>query len=266
MSGEITRRTIRSRLDCKVEHPEDRHDFKHPELKEWVRRNRPSLIHAILVLIRYWQIQGCPAPDVTLGSFEAWSRVVGGILKAAEIPGFLGDRAKLREETDAENGIFRAFVNGWFEKFQRQTVRTSDLFLIAEEIDGFPLGIGSEQSRKTALGKRLREMRNRIFDGHRVTFAGTGRGGVAFFYLADGEEITPPSLPSTPERCGSTLCDGWGSGGGMVGSNSTLHKITATPPREDGSGYGFGGDGGDGGVKTQPLAGKKIEDVFEEVD
>lgn len=258
MSGEITRRAIRSRLDPQIENPEDRTGFRHPHLKQWILENRPSLIHAVLVLIRHWQIQGYPSPDSTLGSFESWSHVVGGILKTAGIPDFLGDRQKLREESDAENGTLRAFVTEWFSQFERRAVKTSDLFPIAEEIDGFPLGNGNEQARKTALGKSLRGNRNRIISGHRITYSGTGRGGSIVYFL-DNPESTPPSPPSPPEQDRTTFFDG----GVRVGSNSTPPNSTFTPPLDNGSSYALGGLGGVGGVKTHLSAEKNIPDMDE---
>lgn len=265
MSGEITRRTIRCRLDPKVEHPEDRTNFKHPNLKEWIIESRPRLIHAVLVLVRHWQVQGSPGPNDTLGSFEAWSHVVGGILTTADIPGFLGDRQKLREESDAESGVLRAFVQAWFEKFGRQTVKTSDLFPLAEGVDGFPLGNGNEQARKTALGKRLRGVRNRIVVGHKIACSGTGHGGATFYFLGDPKS-TPPSPPSHPETDRTTLSGGGVTVGSVVGSDSTPPKSGTTPPSDNGSGSSFGDDGWLGGVKTSLPEEKISHEIFEEVD
>lgn len=260
MSGEITRRTIRSRLDALVEHPEDRAGFRHPRLKAWALERRGDLIHAALTLVRHWQAQGCPKPQKTLGSFEAWSEIVGGILEAAEIPGFLGDRKKLREELDSENSILRSFVSAWFEQFGRRAVKTSDLYPLAKEIDGFPLGGGNEQGQKNALGKKLREIRNRIIAGNQIAVSGAGHGGALLYFLAD-PETRPPFPPSPPEQDRATRFDGGQHGGHVVGTDLCPPNSTTCPPRPTGSGSSFGDDGGQGGHETQPA-----DIFFEEVD
>ena len=50
LSSEITRRTVRIRLDPKMEHPEDRSYFRHANLEEWVAVNRGDLVWAALTL------------------------------------------------------------------------------------------------------------------------------------------------------------------------------------------------------------------------
>ena len=258
LSGEITRRTVRSRMDARVEHPEDRKDFRHPDLRAWTRENRGRLINAALVLVRRWLIDGRPKPEMILGSYESWSYIVGGILRSAGISGFLKDREKLREESDAENGAWRAFISAWWGQHGLTPVKTSDLISLADEVEGFPLGPGNEHSRKTTLGRRLREQRNRIIGGHQILSSGTGHGGAALWRLVD-RETTPPSPPTPSEQDRSTFS----YGGVLVGLDSTPHKSMATQPRENCSGPSFCEHGGVGGVKTQPLAGKNIPDIDE---
>jgi hypothetical protein len=58
-----------------------------------VTDHRGDLIAALLVLARYWFLNGRPKPKKvrSLGSFETWCNVVGGILELAGVEGFLGN-------------------------------------------------------------------------------------------------------------------------------------------------------------------------------
>jgi putative DNA primase/helicase len=51
LSKEMARRTVRSRLDAKMEHPEDRNNVKY-DLPYWALAKRSELIWATLVLIK----------------------------------------------------------------------------------------------------------------------------------------------------------------------------------------------------------------------
>src|ERR1700722_10933368 len=91
LSRELARRTLWSRLEPNSEKPWERksEEFKHYPLAEWVRQNRGQLIWAALTLIQNWIAQGKKPGTRTLGSFENFSRVIGGVLDAAGIGGFL---------------------------------------------------------------------------------------------------------------------------------------------------------------------------------
>src|SRR5262249_35501456 len=54
VSSEISRRTIRIRVDAKRDRPWLRTGFRHPDLRGWANKNRGRLIWAALTLIRAW--------------------------------------------------------------------------------------------------------------------------------------------------------------------------------------------------------------------
>jgi hypothetical protein len=170
VSTEIARRSVRIRLDAKQDRPFEREGFRHPNLTEWVAEHRGALIWANCVLVRHWWAQG--RQDFSgrrLGSFESWTRVVGGILEAAEIPGFLTNLAAFYEEADWEGAIWRAFVAAWWEKHQTSEVGAADLFSIALETEGFDLGGGSEKAQRTVFGKALGRQKDRVIGGYVIT-------------------------------------------------------------------------------------------------
>ena len=52
LSNEMTRRTVRIRLDAKTDRPWLREKFKHPDLRTWMAENRGKLAGSALTLIR----------------------------------------------------------------------------------------------------------------------------------------------------------------------------------------------------------------------
>lgn len=75
---EQARRTIvvRFRADRSLPYLED-------DYEAWVLKNRTRTIRVLLSLVQRWLEDGRPPPPRSLGTFGAWSRVVGGILTHA---------------------------------------------------------------------------------------------------------------------------------------------------------------------------------------
>ena len=76
--GDLTRRTLRCRIDAKVEQPENR-VFSNDPVEE-ARKARPALVVAALTILRAYHVAGRPQKPNPLGSFEAWSDLVRGAL------------------------------------------------------------------------------------------------------------------------------------------------------------------------------------------
>jgi putative DNA primase/helicase len=173
VSTEIARRSIRIRLDPESERPWLRQGFQHENLRAWVDRQRGRLIWAALVLAQHWLAQDRPAPHCKpLGSYEGWTVVIGGILEAAGIEGFLGNLEDFYEIADHEGTIWRGLVNAWAEKFGMQVVGAGDLFQLAVEMDGFNLGHGNDKAQRTVFGVQLTRQRDRVIGGYRIAFVG----------------------------------------------------------------------------------------------
>ena len=117
LAGDLPRRCYWVRMDAQSSKPWLREvEFKHPQLKEWTRENRGRIIAAILTLARAWLRGGEKVPKSVpiLGSFEAWSETIGGILTGAGIDGFLGNLDQQYEEADADGPALAAFLEEWF--------------------------------------------------------------------------------------------------------------------------------------------------------
>jgi hypothetical protein len=88
--GEMTRRCALVRMDAGTVRPWERSGFEYPNLRKCVQSNRGALVAAGLTLVRAWINDGRPTPSgSSLGSFERWADVVGGVLRNAGIDGFL---------------------------------------------------------------------------------------------------------------------------------------------------------------------------------
>jgi hypothetical protein len=129
--GDMRRRVIPARLVPDSEHPEDRDDFRHPDLPQWVLDNRGKLLAAVLTIWRNWIVRGRPEADTAMGSFDRWAKVVGGALEAAGIKGFRSNTADWLSDTDDDDG--------WRDHLQNLRARFSDKWFtvaqVAEAID-----------------------------------------------------------------------------------------------------------------------------------
>lgn len=114
MNADTHRRAVVIRLDAKMQRPElrDAAQFKIPKLQVWVRENRGKLIWAILTIIQRWLATGAVHAPVTFGSFESYAGVVGGILQACGVDGFLAHRA---EEVSPEDQEWEHFCAAWWD-------------------------------------------------------------------------------------------------------------------------------------------------------
>jgi len=129
-----------------------------------VRANRARLVAACLTLCQAWIAAGRPRGGRSIGSFENWAHVLGGVLEVAGIPGFLGNLEEMMESSDSEGAAWNAFIAAWWDRFGTAPVLSADLFDVALFCDPQPpLAGGNERAQKTAFGKAISRMRDRIF-------------------------------------------------------------------------------------------------------
>ena len=163
-SNEMARRLVRIRLDPHEERPWQRTGFRHPDLMTWVRANRSRLVAACLTLCQAWITAGKPRGARTIGSFENWAHVVGGVLDVAGIPGFLGNLDEMMEASDSEGTAWSIFIAAWWDRFGTAEVGTVDLFDVALFCDPVPPMSGNnDRAQKTSFGIAIKKMRDRVF-------------------------------------------------------------------------------------------------------
>jgi hypothetical protein len=128
LGGDLPRRCCWIRLDAKTSRPFLRGGFKIADLKSWVSARGPELMAALLTPVRAWYAAGKPRPRIRpLGSFEAWSVAIGGVLENAGIDGFMGNMATFYEEADAEAVQWENFLQALAEMFPERPFRVEDL-------------------------------------------------------------------------------------------------------------------------------------------
>jgi len=187
MSTELARRTPLIRLVAATETPWTRpaSDFRHPDLIGYCERNRGSLIGAALTLCRAWVAAGMPDGDVNVGSYEAWSRVMSGLLDVIGVPGFMDNTGELLDHANDDRAKWTAFVQLWWGQFGGHAVGSADLFPMIELhglLEGV-LGDGNELSRRTKLGRALGRQRDARYGGRTIVAAGTAHNGGALYRL-----------------------------------------------------------------------------------
>jgi hypothetical protein len=101
LGGDLARGCYWIRLDAHTSRPWQRTGFRHPDLLGWISAQRGDLVHALLTLSQAWYTAGQPdAPTPILGSFEAWTRTIGGILHHVGVPGFLANLGDLYAQVE----------------------------------------------------------------------------------------------------------------------------------------------------------------------
>ncbi len=170
LAGEMARRCIRVRIDPKIDRPWKRGGFRHQHLLDWARENRARLVLAVIILVKAWLAADRPEYHIRLGSFERWSSVVGGIIQAAGIPGFLESLDELYDASDKEGQEWRAFADAWWRAFGAAPQKVADLNQFCER-EGLMLdvrGDRSERSQQVRLGNALHSHRDQVYERYRI--------------------------------------------------------------------------------------------------
>ena len=128
IGGDLPRRCYLIRLDARTARPWEREGFTHAPLKPWVQERRADLLAALLTLARAWWAAGRPAAKVrTVGSFEAWSETIGGILAYAGVAGFLTNLPEFYERSDDEARQWEGFFRAWLREFGPRAVPVAEV-------------------------------------------------------------------------------------------------------------------------------------------
>jgi hypothetical protein len=221
--GDTARRVCHIRLESPDEKPEERAEFRHPNLLAWVREHRGRLLAAALTVLSAYCRAGRPDQGLKpWGSYEGWTALVRNAVAWVGMtdPGLA--RQELCERSDQEAEALRRLIAGW------------------KEID--PDGAG-----KTA-GQVLELLRDK---------ANASRYALLREVLADLFDLPQGKLPSTP-KLGYVLrrFRGRNVGGRCFDSRPAHGGVQAwhvRPVGRSGNSPGSsdrnrcGGDGGDGG-------------------
>jgi hypothetical protein len=168
LSTELTKRAVLIRLDARTEHPERRAIRRQQPLVSWALEHRAELVAAAFRLCEAWNEAGRPTRrERRMGGFEGWEQVLGGVLQAVGVSGFLGN-VDVRDETvDVEEADLRVLVLSIVENVGVDVPRTAaELVKDARTWDEDPSRLGSKSPH--GAGKLLRKALGKPVAGYVV--------------------------------------------------------------------------------------------------
>lgn len=166
-AAQMKRRIIRVRLIPTVADPYLRDNFLHDPLLTWVKDNREVIVDACLTIVMSWIKAGRPAWDgQTLGSFEGFTKTMGGILKHAGVDGFLSNMDFQKDTGDSESEQIRELIQELYKVKQSANFTVTELVEVAAsaELDiqdkWFDL---NQKTQVSKAGKLVRKVLDRHF-------------------------------------------------------------------------------------------------------
>jgi hypothetical protein len=166
--GDTIRRLLPIRLCSRLERPEERTDFKYPNVKEFARNERPRLLKAALTILCGYCAAGRPNMNLpSWGSFEEWSGFVRSALVWAGEKDPCAGRADLAD-ADPEVALLRQLFCG-FEELGPGSFTVRQLLDAAEQkpasvLKAALLELSEDKLNPVAIGNRLRRFKGRVVD------------------------------------------------------------------------------------------------------
>lgn len=198
LDSDTASRCVVIRLDTGMENPERRaFDF---DPIGYINKNHAEVAGAILTLVRNWQRQKSRAyAGKKQTRFGTWQSVIGGIVEANEIGGFLDNLDIFREALDPEKAAWGALCELWAETHGSNFVTVKDVLPLALEIPEIAATLGDRDGRgqMLRLGKQLGYRRDKVFAHMKICAGIPGRSGATYNLLStagmDDEEQVSPS-------------------------------------------------------------------------
>ena len=178
LRADTSRRICHIRLDSKLENPEEREDFQHANLLQWVRQERARLLSAALTILAAYCRAGRPDQGLKpWGSYEGWSSLVRQAIVWVGLPDPGETREELARSSDREASSLRALLQGWSEVDSEGTGLTVTKLIERLEanpdsyellrgaiLEMCPTQFGKFPSAKS-IGSKFRHLRSRVVGG-----------------------------------------------------------------------------------------------------
>ena len=165
LSRELADRCVWIHLDPASSDPSSRCNFQQPYIETYAQKAQGRICGALACLVDHW-LQSKAQWAGSLGGFEHWSKVIGGILEACGLGAhLLANRAWMRKRISPAQDEWSAFVLAWYLAFVSTPATATELFNLADD-EGLldtARGAGNERSQKTKIGIALRGMTDRHF-------------------------------------------------------------------------------------------------------
>lgn len=129
VGGDLVTRCYPIRLDAKTSKPQERSEFKHPDIENYVMKNRGELVAAILTMCRAWIVAGKPEPRTIPKMRQTqWRKVVGGILEFAGATAFLSNLREFHANSDDETPMWENFIIEMSKTFKNDAATAGMIF------------------------------------------------------------------------------------------------------------------------------------------
>ncbi len=210
--GDLVDRVLPIRLMSQLENPRARNDFQIADLLAHVRQHRLEYLADFLTIARAWFAAGREkSPDITWGSFEAWTSVVPQIVHWLARLNPLTTRMGIAAD-DPSDVSLRVLLAAWkaIEAFEKVTSLTArqlieavydstggvrkitiiypesgagriekrDLADVAAALETLAPGRGRDRVDVRRLGYALRGAKNRVIGGKRLVEDGVSQGSL----------------------------------------------------------------------------------------
>ncbi len=183
LSGELTDRMTRIRLVPLTDKPRQRTGFRHPNLEAFMAKTRERAIWYTALMVRHWMTTGANYTGPVQGTFESYCHVVGGILEAAGIEGFLNNRNEFTSEAATSEGEWLQLVNAWFERHGESEVTAGQLNEICDELGVLTFLRGTNRPTLQLSYNLHTTLRQRVFNNYMIVRRETPVGQAHRFRL-----------------------------------------------------------------------------------
>jgi hypothetical protein len=118
--GDMARRVVLIDLAPTQERPDERDDFTHPDLLEWVMEQRPRLVRAALTIIKAYLDAGSPKQTGLnpFGSYEPWSNLIRHSLVWVGQTDPCEGRHRIEAEHNPRYEQQKVVLSAWYERYQ----------------------------------------------------------------------------------------------------------------------------------------------------
>ena len=217
--ADTARRTLYCRLESPLEHPEDREDFRHPNIVQFVRSNRHRLATAAVTILRGYFSAGCPSVELqSWGSYSEWSKLIRAAIVWAGLPDPAGTRTLVRQ-TDRSAELLGMLMDGIDDAAPGEGLTTAEMVTLLthplgpDESDPYEslravvnelcepkLSGGRLVYSARRLGNRLKSFCGRVCGGRKL-IRSKERTKAGYRWLIEKSEqpgIHAPDTPVTP--------------------------------------------------------------------
>jgi hypothetical protein len=143
--------------------------FRHPDVSGldynvFVLEHRAEIIHHIMTVVQYWISIGKPEyrGETRQASFEAWERVIGGILLAIGAENFFGEVGEV--DVDAGEAAINQFMSEFYRKNgAERSVSGTECFDMASNSALDIISGSNDDQKRVRFQRSIAMMKNRTF-------------------------------------------------------------------------------------------------------